>query len=293
MAQKNTISSNPFKVLGLDPALFKGLSRDAAEMLIESQRKALQRLYHPDMLNSGDAGRSSRINSAAGRLLELLNSPTEGNKEQWLKEALRGDSENINDSELREMYAELDYLRRVAVASAAYIKGALYIGLQEGNDGRRWQREMSIFTPGPYTLKMTNPAITNYQTKYQIKELIGNVTDDVIDGSTQPAAASYMLHVDKDGSITTIKGTSEQKYPKKRIIGTVNHLLWVDLEDLFSSNGGMIPFDDLSLVLKHGLSPIIIADAHLLTFDPDTQNILHEGQVKYISSVGSRKVKSK
>jgi hypothetical protein len=201
---------NPFKVLGFDPDILKGLSDEEISDLVKSQYKRLQLIYHPDMLK-GSNEKSVELTEAY-EMLDYSKDPElyKSLKDQFLKRTPQSDKieeledrikkESILRAVVQKDYSEtiLDYLR-------------CFAGQNEG---------LTIFNLGQQRFSVYDPIKSINRSGFT--DAHGILLKDGDKKRFIPKDMFYDIIIDAEGTVYKAHGEKIVKYPQKKIIGCID-----------------------------------------------------------------------
>ncbi len=200
---------NPFEVLGFTPDIIRNLSDEDVAVLVKSQYRTLQQIYHPDR-PGGDEERSREINLA----YELLDSQRNPQSYIAFKELfLRQTPIRKKLSELEEVVTEEKNRReRLFYKFIWYIRNFF-----------DFEGEMTVFNIAPARLQMYDTALgMSRDVPISI-----SISEAEIDENKKAFQYSLILR-ENNGVVEERRGKSIE-YENKRLIGTIPEHVVADL----------------------------------------------------------------
>ena len=184
---------NPFNILGLHPDLIQELSDEQIEKILDSQYRALQRLFHPDM-NKGYENRSKELNEAR-ELLDRRKNPELFIlfREQFTRK--RGVKKQVSNLEAEIKRHSREYEK-------------LYSNMVNYLTCLNRSKEFNVFN-------LRNTRITLSDTASIVNES-KNLSRD------ESKKLIYNIEVDNKGLLMMIKRGKITQYPFKAIIGGID-----------------------------------------------------------------------
>jgi len=192
------MKKNPFHILGLNQDIIRALGNDPQiQILLDSQLKALQRIYHPDV-QGGDAEKSRMLNEARALL-----DPSKNNElyEHYKKSFLKSSRQKKEDGKVLGDEYDKNYL----ALAETFLRYLLEFSAKP--------EKLSVFNLKPAALLVFDTMISENLDSYQREEL------RKLRGAHY---LNYELIIMPEGKLQKIKDGREINLPFKKIIGTMD-----------------------------------------------------------------------
>ncbi|MFC1599058.1 DnaJ family molecular chaperone [Patescibacteria group bacterium] len=195
------VKKNPFQILGLNPDTIRGLKDEEILILVESQYKALQKIFHPDKPRGNEE--KSKLISDARMILDPKKHPEEFEvfKRQFLK---KSSMKSQIDQLKTELKTAKDLTNLFYLVLLDYLKASADIS----DETTVFNIEPCIISLHDYRFGMNLPLFESEELHRKHKEKKNN-------------PAFFELEVNADNTITKIKLGDKTNFTKT-LIGTIS-----------------------------------------------------------------------
>lgn len=191
MGTKSLASSNPFQVLGLSPEVIRILTDEEIGIIVKTQYRALQQIFHPD--KKGKEETSKQINQAYEYLDQARNPETYAyykkrylarrgaqSKIQELEDKLRHTENNLwqQYKQMQDYFSSILEVNKLTVFNAAGHRFQMHdTGLQIFVPKNKEMNKILFFTLIVNDDQTITKEVMKNQYKFANKKLIGTIDD--------------------------------------------------------------------------------------------------------------------